>query len=426
MIACYPFTISTVAIIHVHDLDAQDCYILIIRFAFRLNASVTLPWHRVMRCHGMSITKGASIAPTSQDWANLRLARASDVAAIQNIYHEVYKGTYTYHEYTDATYLHKDITSGHSGWYVVEDATRGQEIAGCVSATVDFANARAYSRGMMMRPCWQGRGGASRLFGDAFADFMRVFAGKVRLVWAETRATSIKPQAVCETIGLNPVGILPGKDVFFNRRETPVIMAVYASSAWATRDSAITIVPELVALHDHVATMFRAMKKDDVQVSEITITENTRCKSAVIVSDFEKRFGYTMYSFTCEKTGESIDISVNHQCMNAEGMEIHCATASTARILLAFALGYLQSIGVEYVEGYCPANRSALQAAFLAAGFVPFGYVPAWNKDARTGLNVDHVIFGWSMDLIDHARLCLTAKSCKLAQVLESRPLMVN
>jgi len=370
----------------------------------------------------MAIIKEAMIAaPTAQDWASLRLARSSDVPAIQNIYHEVYKGTYTYYEYTDAMYLRKDITSGHSGWYVVEDATRDHEIAGCVSATVDFANARAYSRGMMIRPAYQGRGGASRLFGDAFADFMRVHAGKVRLVWAETRATSVKPQSVCETIGLNPVGILPGKDVFFNQRESPVLMAIYASSAWATRDSKIALVPELVALHDHVASTFRAMKKDDVTVTPYTISDTTRCKPVVDVSNFDKKFGYTTHVFTCEKSGESIAISVNHQCLNAENLEVHCATASTARALLSFALAYLRDIGVEYVEGYCPANRPGLQAAFLAAGFTPFGYVPAWNKDARTGLYVDHVIFGWTAHPVDPAKTCLTAKAGKLLRVLESR-----
>jgi len=364
----------------------------------------------------MAITKEATIAaPTAQDWANLRHAHANDVAAIQNIYHEVYKGTYTYHEYTDATYLKKDIASEHSGWYVVEDATRDHEIAGCVSATVDLAHERAYSRGMMMRPGWQGRGGASRLFGDAFADFMRTFAGKVRFLWAETRATSIKPQTVCETIGLNPVGILPGKDIFFHQRETPVLMAVYASSAWTTRDSRINLIPELLPLHDHVATMFRSMKKDDVSTAEGAIAEAIRCKPIVDVSSFDKKYGYTTYSFTCEKTGESISINVNHQCMNGEGMDIHCSMPSTARALLALALGYLQGIGVQYVEGYCPANRPGLQAAFLAAGFVPFGYVPAWNKDVGSSLHVDHVIFGWSNHHVDP---CFTPKSSRLARAL--------
>ena len=370
----------------------------------------------------MATINNAQIAVPQQvnDWATLRLAQSADVAAIQNIYHEVYQGTYTYQEYIDTGYLRKDIASKYSSWYVVEDATRDREIAGCVSARVDLANSRAYSRGMMMRPGWQGKGGASRLFGEAFADFMRVHTGNMRLVWAETRATNVKPQKVCENIGLNPLGILPGKDVFFNQRETPVIMAIYASSAWATRDTKVRIVPALEPLYRHIAAIFHKMRKDDASIVEPSIDSTSPCRPVVIVSDFEKRFGYTTHAFTCEKTGDAISITVNRQCKNAENMEIHCATASTARALLAFALGYLQGIGVEYIEGYCPANRPGLQAAFLGAGFVPFGYVPAWNKDActGTGLFVDSVIFGWSAHRIDPAKTCFTTKSSNLARIL--------
>ncbi len=137
-------------------------------------------------------------------WASLRLARPGDAAAIQNIYREVYKGTYTYHEYTDQHYLAKDMASGRSNWYVIQDAEQQGEVAGCVSATVDVEHWRAYSRGMMMRPAWQGKGGASRLFGDAFQDLLKCFKGNIRFLWSETRADSPKPQAVCETIGLQP------------------------------------------------------------------------------------------------------------------------------------------------------------------------------------------------------------------------------
>jgi RimJ/RimL family protein N-acetyltransferase len=314
--------------------------------------------------------------------------------------------------------LAKDMTGGHSSWYVVEDATRGREIAGCVSATVDHVNGRAYSRGMMVRPGWQGKGGASRLFGEAFQDFMVAHAGKVRLVWAETRATSIKPQSVCEAIGLQPVGILPSKDVFFNKRETPVIMAIYASNAWASRDPRITLIPELQPLHDLVATMFRPMKKDAVQVIEPAAPGKARCKAVVNIEPYEKKYGYTTYIFTCEKTGEAISINVNHQCMNAEGLEVHCSSAGTTRLLLSFALGYLRAKGVAYVEGYCPATRPDMQEAFLAAGLVPFGYVPAWSIDARSGLFVDHVVFGWSKHPVDASATSFTAKSGALAKAL--------
>ncbi len=352
-------------------------------------------------------------------WASLRLAHPEDVAAIQNIYHEVYKGTYTYHEYTDPHYLVKDMASGRSNWYVIQDAEQQGEIAGCVSATVDVEHWRAYSRGMMMRPAWQGRGGASRLFGDAFQAFLAHYQGKVRFVWAETRADSPKPQAVCEAIGLQPCGILPGKDVFFGRRETPVLMAIFSSSAWKSRDARIKLVPELVPAYEAIRAMNCPMRKDDLAVVKNVAIGKTRCKMVIDVAPFEKRFGYTTYIFTCEKTGESIYITVNAQCMNAEGMEIHCSKPSTAQALLAFSLGYLRGKGVQYVEGCCPANRPALQEAFLGAGFQPFGYFPAWNKDPRTGLHVDHVVFGWSAMKVNLAETKFTEKSAALKVALE-------
>ncbi|MBN2308505.1 MAG: GNAT family N-acetyltransferase, partial [Candidatus Hydrogenedentes bacterium] len=107
-------------------------------------------------------------APAPRAWASLRLATPGDAAAIQTIYDDVYRGTYTYEEYTDQHYLAHDMTSGRANWYVIQDDSDHGEVAGCVSAAVDLHHWRAYSRGMMVRPAWQGRGGASRLFGDAF------------------------------------------------------------------------------------------------------------------------------------------------------------------------------------------------------------------------------------------------------------------
>ncbi|NMC04937.1 MAG: GNAT family N-acetyltransferase [Candidatus Lokiarchaeota archaeon] len=367
----------------------------------------------------ISQTETLPAAPAApKAWASLRPSHPGDVAAIQNIYQEVYKGTYTYHEYTDAGYLAEDMASGHSNWYVIQDAELNNEIAGCVSATVDVDHWRAYSRGMMMRPAWQGKGGASRLFGDAFQDLLRCFKGNIRFLWSETRADSPKPQAVCEAIGLQPCGILPGKDVFFNRRETPVLMAIFSSSAWKGRETRIALVPGLVPVYEAIRAMHRPMRKDELVVAGDVAIDKTRCQPAVDVAAFAKKYGYTTFLFTCEKTGESLSINVNAQCNNAEGMELHCSKASTARALLAFALGYLRGKGVLYMEGYCPATRPALQEAFLSAGFQPFGYVPAWNKDPRSGLHVDHVVFGWSACKVSSELTKFTEKSAALKEAL--------
>jgi hypothetical protein len=61
-------------------------------------------------------------------------------------------------------------------------------------------------------------------------------------------------------------------------------MAVYASSAWATRDNRIALVPELVPLYDHVATMFKIMKQDEMIITACTISDTNRCNPAVDVS----------------------------------------------------------------------------------------------------------------------------------------------
>jgi len=118
--------------------------------------------------------------------------------------------------------------------------------------------------------------------------------------------------------------VLPGKDAFFGRRETPVLMAIYSSSAWRSRDTRIKLIPELVPLYEAIRGMHRPMRKDDLQVAGPAPPARIRCKAAVDVAPFVKQIGYTTYIFTCEKTGESLSINVNRQCANAEGMELHC------------------------------------------------------------------------------------------------------
>jgi len=354
--------------------------------------------------------------PIPRDWAVVRHATPSDVRALANIYHEVYRGTYTYHEYLDPDYLKHEIESGLAGWYAVEDGTAPGEIAGCVSAKVDPIHQRAYSRGMMLRPAWQGRGGASHVFCECFQDFKSGRPG-IRVLYSETRATSIKPQATCEAIGLHPLGILPNKDVFFGARESPVLMAVYSSAAWATRETSVKIVPELEPLYRFCVTQHLAMRKDTLEIVAHDAGQVGHPAAEIDIQATKQKYGYTRYTFTCQKTGESIELGVNAQCMNAEGLEIHCSRPATARALMMFALEYLRARGVQYMEGYCPATKPGLQSAFLDAGYRPLGYAPAWNLDRRTGRFVDQVVFGWSKRFATGAT-ALTKASEKLAGVL--------
>ena len=351
-----------------------------------------------------------------RDWASVRPARPEDVSAIQNIYKEVYKGTFSYLEYTDAGFLRHDMANGHSNWYVLE-SNISHLICGCVSVLVDPGSWKAYSRGMMLRPAWQGYGGTSRLFGTVFQHILQRYKGQLRIVWGEARSASIKPQAVAESIGMKPVGILPGKDVFFGRRETAVIMAVYSTAAWRARDTNVTLVAKLEPLYRHTQGMFKAMSKDRVEIRENPSFASDYCPCSVDVTSLEGAFGYTEYTFSCRDTKSTLSITVNKQCLNAEHMELRCSEPEVARTLLQSMIDHLGGKGIQFIEGKCPANSPEMQDAFLLAGMQPLGYLPAWNKDVASGLDVDQVVFGWKCRSIDRKTTALSSTATALARV---------
>ncbi len=351
-----------------------------------------------------------------REWASVRPARPEDVSAIQNIYEEVYKGTYPYLEYTDAEFLRQDMTSGHSNWYILEDTLR-QLICGCVSALVDEREMRAYCRGMMLRPAWQGYGGTARLFGVAFQHMLQLYKGQLRIVWGELRSASIKPQAVAENIGMKPVGILPWKDVFFGRRETAVIMAVYSTVAWRARDTNISLVARLEPIYLSARRMFKPMAKDKVEIHENPGSLSNYKHRSVEIASLEKAYGYTEYAFYNREINSSLTIAVNKQCLNAEHMELHCSEPEVAFTLLHSMIEHLREKGIQFIEGKCPANSPGMQNAFLLAGMQPLGYLPAWNKDVASGLDVDQIVFGWNYQTIDRKTTALSSTAMALARV---------
>ncbi|MHA1793365.1 MAG: GNAT family N-acetyltransferase [Promethearchaeota archaeon] len=353
----------------------------------------------------------------------VRLANEKDANQITRIYRDVYKGTYVYKEFTDPRFIMEEIEDENVRWYVIEETSKKRRVIGCVSAIVDPLNLRAYSRGMMIRPKWQGRRGASRSFGIAFNDFVRHHMGKIRLIWSETRSASVKPQRVCEAIGLTPLGLMPWKDIFFNQRESPILMGVYSSSAWKTRDTNITIVPELVPLKTLMNKLFRPMKKDKMKIVEDLHFDNPRnlFRLPVKVKQEKKKYGYCKYYFTCQNSRETVSITVNNNCLNAEHLEISCENPGVLNLLLLKVKDVLVSKGIKYMQGYCPADNPGFQKAFLKAGFKPFGYMPARSK-GKNGLHVDEILFGWTRWNLDLNMINLTQKATSLVNVLFNLP----
>ncbi|MEX2684892.1 MAG: hypothetical protein Q6373_025180 [Candidatus Sigynarchaeota archaeon] len=275
---------------------------------------------------------------------------------------------------------------------------------------------RAYSRGMMVRPAWQGYRGISRLFGVAFQHLLQQYDGQLRIVWGEARSASVKPQAVAESIGMKPVGILPGKDLFFGKRETAIIVAVYSTRAWTSRDTNISLVARLKPIYQHVRNLFNPMSKDCLEIREPPSFLSSIKNDMIDVFYSKGAYGYTNYTFSCQTTGSFLRLTVNEQCLNAEHMEMQCPEAGEAVALLNFAIEHLRKKKIQFIEGKCPVNNLGLQRAFISAGMHPLGYLPAWSKDPVSGLNVDHVVFGWGDLSIDPNSTKLSSTATALAR----------
>lgn len=367
----------------------------------------------------MAIVSSSSIpAPVpvpSHRWATIRHAVPADAPGIGDVYRDVYRGTYAYTEFTDPAFVSKEIERDLAQWYVIEDATTagaGTTIAGCISGHKNPAARRVYIRGMMIRPGWQGRGGTSALFGDVFHDFIGLVGGKVDVFHAETRTGDPRAQAVCEAVGLNPLAVLPGKDVFFGARETPVVMAACATSAWRARAGGQALIPAAVPVRDAVAALHRPMCRDIVRVVDAGPVLPASPRAVVDIARFPRPHGYEKLVFTCMATGEPVTLDYHQACASAEHVAPWCSSPATAAMLLSFARRYLEAKGARYAEGTCPASKPAFQQAFVDAGFAPLGYLPAWGK-ARDGSRHDAVLFGWTLGTT--AGACLSPKATTIA-----------
>mgnify|MGYP006291961245 CR=1 FL=1 len=385
------------------------------------------------------ITNNAFSHPEKDDsFGSIRDALPTDAAQVSEIYRQVYNNTYSYTEYTDSDYLMKDIRNKWTGWYVMVPRGEYDQIAGCVSTEVDPIHHRAYGRGLMMHPKYQGLGVGSRLGQYGFERLTATYGDKIRFFYSENRAVgNSKSLKVVENIGFKPLGILPYKDVFFNKRESPVLMALHSSHAWKNRKASIRIIPRLIPLKAYIDKVYkRKTKGDDVRVEKVNLTR-ARTFQKIIITKTNKPFGYVLHTFTCSKTGESLDITVNLQNLNAENMHIHCSSPITAKMLMEFMMNYFKAHGVskkashrifnkkkyhmglpiQYIEGYCPSDKPEIQQAFIDAGLRPLGWIPTWERHP-SGTSIDHVIFGWSRQQFDPTSIAHTRATKRLANTL--------
>jgi len=260
-----------------------------------------------------------------------------------------------------AEYL--DFKKSHA---VTTMITYGGALVGCVSG--QMKGRAMYMRGGMVAPEWQGLLNAKKVFISLFLAYQSKFAKKVDYFYGELRTQSAKFQAILDELGWRPLALLPRKDVFFRKRESEVIYALYNTtpnvSSYILTKSAACIVSKILG---------RAVQ---FHKSPSNIANNTiELENPTVYCDF---ISQGLAYLTVELPGAKLVASICPESRNVENVIIATPDFHSYFALIYWLLEEMGIRGLEYAEIYVPSNAIEQQAALEALDFLPTGFVPHW------------------------------------------------
>jgi RimJ/RimL family protein N-acetyltransferase len=265
---------------------------------------------------------------------------------------------------------------------------------------------RAYIRGVMIDPNYQGCGLGGFIMVNAFKEIIGAYRDCVKIFSVEGRTAHAKSQRMAEASGMRPVGVFPNKDYFLERRESDVLFVVYAMNTLRDRRSDVDLIPAVGPLYGVVGRQFRLHPAGVARVP--TIATNGYQVRGRIVKD-----KYLYCYATYQTAGKQLKFLINPRTQVAEQTWYTPDTDPvTLKTLLRFSMQSLAP-NLFYVESCTSFYVPRQQQAFADLGFRPTGYIPGWQ--VRDGRREDVVIMTWVREDPPLARLRLTRRAKKIA-----------
>lgn len=326
---------------------------------------------------------------------------------VYNIHQEddLTQTSYPYPEALDPEWVRETLANEYHYWPVVVN-TLTEEVIASGTVIMDRQNKRGYARGVMVDPAYQGFG----VSGFLVKGYMKTIQKNrefIEIYWTENRTSHPKSQIISEQSGMRPVGLLPNKDIFEEKRESDFLYMLYGMNTFKTRRQDIRLIDAVLPIYDVIGKVFRldpveAMPQAVVQVNGYRIKEN-------IEND---KYNYIYCSY--HAAGQPLKFSINPRTGVAENMwfprEIDPVTLKT---LLKFAF-QSQQFMLYYMECYVSAYRPEIQKVFVDLGFRPTGYIPAW--EVVEGQREDRIVMAWVKEFPAFSALKLTKKASRVAQ----------
>jgi len=309
--------------------------------------------------------------------------------------------SYPYPEALDPAWIHEKAHSQNVVWKVVTDMRNGA-VVGSGTVMLNRENQRAYVRGVMIDPDYQKYRIGSRVLVNTFREIIQNYRDVIKIFWSESRTAHSGSQKIAEDSGFRPVGLLPNKDIFLEKRESDLLLVLYAMNALKTRRADPQLIPEILPIYNVIAKRFRLDPVMPVHLPSIRL-KDSQVKGNIQTDEYQ--YGHCIYW----ADGEELSFKINPRTQVAEET---CFSPDidpeTLKILVKMALDSLRPI-LYYLEFYVSAYEPTLQRVFADLGFQATGYIPGW--EFLGGQREDMIIFSWVKEFPTLAAMDLTPKA---------------
>jgi len=336
---------------------------------------------------------------------SLRFATEKDAEEITSVFKEVYENTYPYKRMESILDVRSMIRNPNYYWIIF--TLKPDLVVGCQGIRLDFENRIGNIFGFAFKKKYQQKVEISTASIASVVAPMYLFKDQIFSWFAEVRSSFSSVQYIAKLTGLNPVGFLPNKDIFFNQPESEILFITYYKKI--LNDLRSSQKPQLIT--PAIFCYFYAFQKYDLGLPGINNHDNLEAKldpiklennRKLILRRIERdRFGNELITISIKGTINHIQFLHYKNIQIIEKVDYEVSTLEDLYVFLEEIKSIIIEFKLRYMEVYLSAYDSTHQKIFYNAGFKPTGYVPAFKYNKDKNLYEDQVLFVYHENLLN-------------------------
>jgi hypothetical protein len=342
----------------------------------------------------------------------------SHAESITEIYKEIYRGTYPFHEMLDPKFLFETFSDPDYYWGIFCHPKDPDTIMGCFTVVIDRYHNAGYMRGLIILPKYRKQIGVRKL---SYAMVKRFFVvhPEVDKWYNEARTAHSIVQHLSRVIAAKIQAIFLNKDYFMNQKESDALMVGYWESALEARVIPEKILPEVIPYYLRSRAMHNFPEAiPSIEACPLTIDKDLlRTFLPKIQFSFKTdKYGYIEFHFYDLDTHEFLTGLYTPSVHNIEKIRYQANTKEKFMGFCILLQLFAEQNRVEYIEFQIPISEIDNQRYLLENHLIIVGYVPAWLPTEQN--MEDAVVMVWTDRLPCMDSLHLIEEGTELLQLI--------